>query len=119
MPKAPSSTYRLQLRKEFDFDQAAAIAGYLSTLGITHVYLSPCLQATSGSTSGYDVTDFKSVSRELGGTEAQARLWDAFAHSGLGQVLDIVPNHMALSQENPYWRDVLENGPDSRYASYF
>jgi (1->4)-alpha-D-glucan 1-alpha-D-glucosylmutase len=119
MPKAPSSTYRLQLRKEFDFDQAASIAGYLHALGISHLYLSPCLQAASGSTSGYDVTDFKSVSRELGGPQAQERLCSALASLGLGQLLDIVPNHMALTQENPYWRDVLENGPGSYYATYF
>jgi (1->4)-alpha-D-glucan 1-alpha-D-glucosylmutase len=119
MRKSPSSTYRLQLRKEFDFDQAASIADYLRALGISHVYLSPCLQATTGSSSGYDVTDFKSISKELGGPEAHQRLCVAFTEMGLGQVLDIVPNHMALSQENPYWRNVLENGPDSPYASYF
>ncbi len=119
MRKVPRSTYRLQLRKEFDFDQAASIAPYLHALGVSHVYLSPCLQATSGSSSGYDVTDFKQVSKDLGGTEAQQRLCHVLEENGLGQVLDIVPNHMALSEENPYWRNVLENGPDSPYATYF
>ena len=119
MRKTPSSTYRLQLRKEFDFEQAASISEYVSRLGVSHVYLSPCLQAASGSASGYDVTDFKSVSKELGGPAGHERLCNALANAGMGQVLDIVPNHMSLTQENPYWHDVLKNGPDSRYASYF
>jgi len=38
----------------------------------------------------------------------------------LGQVLDIVPNHMAITgNQNAWWWDTLENGPASRYAPYF
>ena len=37
----------------------------------------------------------------------------------MGLLLDIVPNHMSASSENAWWMDVLENGPESAYASYF
>jgi len=119
MRKNPLATYRLQLHAGFNFDAAAAIADYLSELGISHAYMSPYLQTAPGSTHGYDVADFKSVNNELGGAEAQERFCKRLDECGMGQVLDIVPNHMSLTQNNPYWRDVLENGPESRYASYF
>jgi len=119
MRKTPTATYRLQLHAGFNFDAAAAIADYLSGLGVSHVYMSPYLQTAPGSTHGYDVADFKSVNKELGGAEAHERFCKRLEECGLGQVLDIVPNHMSLTQNNPYWRDVLENGPESRYASYF
>jgi (1->4)-alpha-D-glucan 1-alpha-D-glucosylmutase len=113
------STYRLQLRPGFGFDEAAAIAPYLAELGVTHVYASPYLQAAPGSTHGYDVVDHSRVNDELGGAEAHARFCAALGEHGLGQVLDIVPNHMAITPENAWWTDVLENGPASRYAGYF
>jgi (1->4)-alpha-D-glucan 1-alpha-D-glucosylmutase len=113
------STYRLQLRPEFGFDDAAAVADYLADLGVTHVYCSPYLQAAPGSTHGYDVVDHSRVNEELGGAAAHARMCAAYADTGLGQVLDIVPNHMAITPENAWWTDVLENGPASRYAGYF
>lgn len=119
MGRFPSSTYRLQLRTEFDFDKASSVALYLNELGLSHVYLSPCLQAARGSSSGYDVTDFKAISKDLGGPAAHERLCLELNRVRLGQVVDIVPNHMSLTHDNPYWRDVLENGPDSRFASYF
>ena len=113
------STYRLQLRPGFGFEEAAAIAPYLAELGISHVYASPYLQAVPGSTHGYDVVDHSRVNDELGGAEAHARFCAALGEHGLGQVLDIVPNHMAITAENAWWTDVLENGPASRYAGYF
>lgn len=114
------ATYRLQLQPGFGFDEAAAVTGYLAELGVSHVYLSPCLQAADGSTSGYDVTDHSRLSEALGGEEAYRRLVKRLAETGLGQLLDIVPNHMALAgRANAWWWDVLENGPSSRYASYF
>jgi (1->4)-alpha-D-glucan 1-alpha-D-glucosylmutase len=116
---APLSTYRLQLRPEFGFDDAVAVAGYLADLGVSHVYASPYLQAAPGSTHGYDVVDHSRVNDELGGPEAHARFCSALGDAGLGQVLDIVPNHMAITSENAWWNDVLENGPSSRYAAYF
>jgi len=116
----PLSTYRVQLRPEFGFDAAAAIAGYLADLGISHLYSSPYLQAARGSTHGYDVVDPTRVNEDLGGEEAHARLCAALGENGLGQVLDIVPNHMAITERrNVWWWDVLENGASSRYAAYF
>lgn len=120
MPKHPLSTYRVQLRPEFGFDKAAEIAGYLADFGISHLYSSPCLQAARASSHGYDVIDPTRVNEELGGEEGHARLCRALGEAGLGQVLDVVPNHMAITQrQNTWWWDVLENGPSSRYAFYF
>src|SRR3984893_5067827 len=119
MPRTPCSTYRLQLHKDFAFDNAAAIADYLTELGITHVYSSPYLQAAPGSMHGYDVVDHQKVNEELGGAEGHARFCERLGELELGQVLDIVPNHMAIGPQNRYWWDVLENGPSSRYATWF
>ncbi len=119
MPRPPSSSYRLQLHSAFNFDDAAKVAGYLKGLGISHVYCSPYLQAVSGSMHGYDVVDPQAVNAELGGEEGQARFSSALEALDMGQVLDIVPNHMAAGQENAYWWDVLENGPSSRFAAWF
>ena len=119
MLRIPCSTYRLQLHKDFTFDDAAAIADYLRALGISHVYSSPYLQAAPGSTHGYDVVSHQMVNQELGGSEAHERFCTKLGEAGLGQVLDIVPNHMSLGKENRYWWDVLENGTSSRYASFF
>jgi (1->4)-alpha-D-glucan 1-alpha-D-glucosylmutase len=119
MGLVPGSTYRLQLHKDFTFDDASAIADYLKTLGITHVYSSPYLQAAPNSTHGYDVVDHRKVNEELGGAAAHGRFCQRLGELGLGQVLDIVPNHMSLGEHNAYWWDVLENGTNSRYASFF
>ncbi|HZR84646.1 MAG TPA: malto-oligosyltrehalose synthase [Candidatus Binatia bacterium] len=114
------ATYRLQLRPGFGFDAAAEVAGYLSALGASHLYSSPSLQAASGSTHGYDVIDHGRVSAELGGQAAHARLARELGRHGLGHVVDVVPNHMAIpGAENPWWWDVLEHGPASRYAAFF
>ena len=119
MVRIPTSTYRLQLHKDFTFEDAAAVADYLCDLGISHVYSSPYLQAAPGSMHGYDVVDHSRVNAELGGVEAHERFCSRLSEMKLGQVLDIVPNHMSLGRENSYWWDVLENGPSSRYASFF
>ncbi|TVP80298.1 malto-oligosyltrehalose synthase [Thioalkalivibrio sp.] len=120
MPAEPLATYRLQLHPGFTLDDASDVVPYLAQLGISHVYLSPFLQAAHGSTHGYDVVDPSRVNRELGGEEARQRLSAALDNAGMGQVLDIVPNHMAIAgDQNPWWWDVLENGPSSRYALYF
>ena len=114
------ATYRLQLHAEFGFDAAAAISDYLHQLGISHAYSSPYLQAAPGSQHGYDVVDHHKLNEELGGSEAYDRFCRRLSECSLGQVLDIVPNHMAISgRRNRLWWDVLENGPASRYASYF
>ncbi len=116
----PLSTYRLQLHAKFTFDDAMAIAGYLSDLGISHVYSSPYLQATQGSMHGYDVVDHNRVNDELGGSKGHERFSLELGRAGLGQVLDIVPNHMAIgTRANAQWWDVLENGPSSKFADFF
>ena len=119
-PNVPRATYRVQLHAGFTFDDGAAIVPYLSELGVSHLYTSPVLQAVRGSTHGYDVVDHGQVSAELGSAEGFARLTDALRAHGMGLVLDIVPNHMAISgEENRWWWDVLEHGPASRHASAF
>jgi (1->4)-alpha-D-glucan 1-alpha-D-glucosylmutase len=116
----PSSTYRLQLHRGFDFDAASAVAPYLAALGVSHAYSSPYLQAELGSSHGYDVVDHARVNSELGGSEAHARLSRSLRENQLGQVLDIVPNHMSIaSQENRWWWDLLRHGHRSDYAKYF
>ncbi len=96
MPREPASTYRLQLNATFTFDDAANVAAYLSELGISHAYCSPYLQAAPGSMHGYDVVDHQRVNEELGGEEGHQRFSASLAEQGLGQILDIVPNHMAI-----------------------
>ena len=116
----PVATYRIQLNKTFDLNRAAETVPYLKTLGISHVYVSPCLKAVSGSTHGYDVTDFTRVNPELGGEAAFDRFCRVLDENGMGQMMDIVPNHMAAHvSENALWRDVLTHGPDSRCAQFF
>ncbi len=119
MARVPGSTYRLQLHENFGFEKAAEIAPYLKKLGITHVYSSPYLQAAPHSMHGYDVVDHRKVNEELGGAAAHEMFCKRLGDIGLGQVLDIVPNHMSLGRQNRYWWDVLENGTNSRYAGFF
>jgi (1->4)-alpha-D-glucan 1-alpha-D-glucosylmutase len=97
------ATYRLQLGPHLDFRGARDLVPYLQELGVSHLYLSPAFEARSGSTHGYDVVDPTSMSEALGGEDEFLQLCEA----GLGVVLDIVPNHMAASDENPFWRDPL------------
>ncbi len=118
----PVSTYRLQLRAEFGFDDAAAVLPYLADLGVTHVYCSPWFQAAPGSAHGYDVIDHAALNAELGGQEAFERFVAACTAQGLGIVLDIVPNHMAVGApewQNAAWWSLLAEGPHSPYASWF
>ena len=116
----PRATYRLQLAPGFGFREAAAVVPHLVKLGISHLYLSPVLQAAEGSTHGYDVVDPSRVSTDLGGEEAFAQLVTTAHDAGLGILLDIVPNHMCIaSSRNGWWLDVLENGPASYYAAFF
>ena len=116
----PLATYRLQLHRGFTFADASRAVPYLHTLGITDCYLSPISKAAPGSDHGYDVIDPVVVNPELGG-EDQFREFVHTVHGhGMGVVLDVVPNHMGISKTlNRWWRDVLENGPNSRYARAF
>jgi (1->4)-alpha-D-glucan 1-alpha-D-glucosylmutase len=99
------ATYRLQLTPEFGFDAARERIPYLRDLGISHLYLSPSLQARAGSTHGYDVVDPTRISEDLGGEAAFRALADAVHAAGLGVVLDLVPNHMATDDANRFWTD--------------
>jgi len=115
----PTSTYRLQIHGGFTLDDAAEIADYIAKLGVSHIYTSPFMQAAAGSTHGYDPVDWNAVNVEVGGEAAHQRYCARLGELGLGQIVDIVPNHMALAPGNRFWWDVLENGPWSRYAEYF
>jgi (1->4)-alpha-D-glucan 1-alpha-D-glucosylmutase len=113
------ATYRVQLHAGFTLRDASAIVPYLDELGISHLYASPILAARRGSHHGYDVIDPKRVNPELG-TEPDLRsLADSLHRRGMGLLVDIVPNHMSASRENPYWEDVLANGEQSPYAKWF
>ena len=124
----PVSTYRVQLRPPapdhpgFGFDDAAAAVPYLADLGVTTLYCSPHLQAAPGSAHGYDVIDHSRVSSELGGSAGFDRMVHACRTFGLGIVVDVVPNHMAISgpeSQNAAWWAVLRDGRTSPYAAWF
>jgi (1->4)-alpha-D-glucan 1-alpha-D-glucosylmutase len=122
VPGAPDSTYRLQLTREFGFAEVAGVADYLSDLGVSHAYLSPVLEAVPGSRHGYDVTDHGRIRAELGGEGAFRAMAKRLRARGLGIVLDIVPNHMAVPANLPLNRQlwsVLRDGRDSTYAHWF
>ena len=116
----PRATYRVQLREEFDFDDAAAIVPYLEELGISHLDCSPYMEAVAHSPHGYDVVDPGRVSAELGGDAGLRRLDAALRNARMGQLLDVVPNHMCISDRaNRWWWDVLRTGRESPYAEFF
>ena len=117
--RAPASTYRLQFGPALRFADALAAVPYLHRLGVTDLYASPIAAATPGSTHGYDVTDPTRLNPALGTEDDFSALADALASSAMGLLLDIVPNHMAAHHDNPWWWDVLENGPASEFAPFF
>lgn len=116
----PRATYRLQFNSRFTLRHALELVPYLGDLGISHVYASPLLKATRGSTHGYDVCDFQKLNPEIG-TEADLEAFVRALHERkMGLILDIVPGHMGVSGcDNLWWWDVLTHGPASRYADYF
>ena len=113
------ATYRLQLHAGFPLCAARQVLGYLAELGISHVYLSPCLQAVPGSQHGYDVVDPSRISDDLGGEAAWVQFVRAARELQLRILLDIVPNHMSASRHNLWWDDVLQQGPFSSFADFF
>jgi (1->4)-alpha-D-glucan 1-alpha-D-glucosylmutase len=120
IPTHRRATYRLQLRAEFDFAAVGAVAGYLAELGVSHVYCSPYTQAAAGSTHGYDVVDPTRISDELGGVAGHRAMCEALRHHRLRQLLDIVPNHMSISdRRNRWWWDLLADGRSSPFAEFF
>lgn len=119
-PRIPLATYRLQFNRDFTFNQARAIVPYLKALGVSHLYASPYLKARSGSRHGYDIIDHNMLNPEIGTREEFEQLCAALRESGMGQVLDVVPNHMGVQGgDNAWWLDVLENGQASTYAGFF
>jgi (1->4)-alpha-D-glucan 1-alpha-D-glucosylmutase len=118
-PRIPVSTYRLQFGQQLRFNDAKALVPYLHELGITDLYASPLLRARRGSSHGYDVADPSHLNPELGTDEEFDALVAELQRHGMGLILDIVPNHMAASSENPWWMDLLEDGPRSAFASHF
>jgi (1->4)-alpha-D-glucan 1-alpha-D-glucosylmutase len=120
VPPPPSSTYRLQFHAGFTFEAARRLVPYLHDLGVSHVYASPYLRARSGSMHGYDVADPSSLNPELGSQEDFDQMVAALLQFGMGQLVDVVPNHMGIGDPGNYrWLDVLENGPASTYARFF
>ncbi len=119
-PRVPVATYRLQLHRELTLRDAAELVGYLSELGVSDLYTSPLTTARPGSEHGYDVVDPRQVNPELGGEEALAELAERLHAAGMGLLVDLVPNHMCIAGGlNPWWNDILENGPSSPYADFF
>jgi len=119
MPDRWVASYRLQLHAGFPLGEAQRVLPYLADLGISHVYLSPCLQAVPGSEHGYDVADPTRISDDLGGEPAWMQFVEGTRVHGLRILLDIVPNHMSASEHNPWWDHVLAHGPFSEFAVFF
>jgi (1->4)-alpha-D-glucan 1-alpha-D-glucosylmutase len=117
----PSSTYRLQIRRQFPLAAAGELADYLKSLGVQAIYLSPILQATSGSEHGYDITSHRQVDPERGGEQQRVALAATARELGMQTVVDIVPNHMGVADaaQNEAWWQLLRDGPDSEYAGWF
>src|SRR5262249_31123082 len=114
------ATYRLQLGSALGFDAVAELGPYLDTLGVSDVYLSPCFRSGPGSSHGYDVTDHNASNPERGRAAPFDRMAAEPASRGRALILDGVPNHMAIAGDaNPWWMDVLENGPASPRAGFF
>ncbi|HXT67126.1 MAG TPA: malto-oligosyltrehalose synthase [Nitrospiraceae bacterium] len=119
-PRIPTATYRLQFNRTFTFVDAMRIVPYLHALGITDCYSSSYLTAVPGSPHGYDIVDPTTLNPDLGPERDYWNFTDSLVRHGMGQILDVVPNHMGISQScNAWWLDVLENGPGSRYATFF
>jgi (1->4)-alpha-D-glucan 1-alpha-D-glucosylmutase len=118
--RIPVATYRLQFNHLFTLKQASAILDYLRSLGISDCYASPLFMARPGSLHGYDVIDPTKLNLELGTREDFNEFSAQLKKRGMGLVIDVVPNHMCIAGSgNQWWNDVLENGPGSRYATFF
>ncbi|MGV3742120.1 MAG: malto-oligosyltrehalose synthase [Burkholderiaceae bacterium] len=115
----PRATARLQFHKDFTLDDAIKVIDYYASLGISHIYASPLLTARAGSTHGYDIVDPTRINPELGGEDALRRFVSRLREKEMGLIADIVPNHMGVSPENPWWQHVLEWGRLSPYAGWF
>lgn len=118
--RIPVSTYRLQFNHLFKFSDAGKIIHYLHGIGISDIYASPYFKAKAGSLHGYDIVAHDAINPEIGTEEEYNEMIRELWKYGMGQILDIVPNHMCItSNENTWWMDVLENGLSSNYADFF
>ncbi|HSB72068.1 MAG TPA: malto-oligosyltrehalose synthase, partial [Candidatus Methylomirabilis sp.] len=119
-PRIPVATYRLQFNRSFRFETARRLIPYLASLGVSDVYASSYLAARPGSLHGYDIANHNALNPEIGTEEEYHAFVGALQAAGMGQILDVVPNHMGIAAGcNPWWNDVLENGPSSPYAEFF
>src|SRR4030065_1698899 len=118
--KIPLATYRLQFNHQYKFSDAKSIVSFLHELGISDCYASPYFKAKKGSLHGYDILDHNALNPEIGSEKDYNKFVDELKKYRMGQILDIVPNHMSIaSDENQWWIDVLENGPSSMDADFF
>ena len=119
-PRIPLASYRLQFNRNFTFEDATGLVPYLHALGISDLYASSYFAARPGSLHGYDIVDHGALNPEIGSLETYDRMVAALSERGMGQILDVVPNHMGIAAgANPWWNDVLENGRSSPYAEFF
>jgi (1->4)-alpha-D-glucan 1-alpha-D-glucosylmutase len=119
-PRVPVATYRLQFNRAFTFEHARRLLPYLEALGLSDLYASSYLAARPGSTHGYDIVNHNALNPEIGSEADFQRFVETVRAQGMGQILDVVPNHMGIAAgANPWWNDVLENGPGSPYAEFF
>ncbi|MGD1074799.1 MAG: malto-oligosyltrehalose synthase, partial [Thermodesulfovibrionales bacterium] len=119
VPRIPVATYRLQFNHGFGFSDAKKILQFLHELGITDLYASPYFRARKGSLHGYDIVDPNALNAEVGTQQEYDEFVSELHRHGMGQILDIVPNHMCIDSDNVWWMDVLENGPSSYDADLF
>lgn len=120
LARIPAATYRIQFNSRCTFADATALLPYLDALGVSDIYASSYLGAKPGSMHGYDITNHNALNPEIGTQDDYDRYVAALQARGMGQILDVVPNHMGIAAGcNPWWSDVLENGPSSPYAEFF
>ncbi|HVK55456.1 MAG TPA: malto-oligosyltrehalose synthase, partial [Burkholderiales bacterium] len=118
--RIPRATYRMQFNHDFTFAQATTLIPYLHSLGVSHCYASPYLRARPGSMHGYDIIDHASLNPEIGNAEDFERFVAMLKQHDMGQILDVVPNHVGImGSDNAWWLDVLENGQASAFAEFF
>jgi (1->4)-alpha-D-glucan 1-alpha-D-glucosylmutase len=120
IPRVPAATYRLQFNQALTFEAARRLVPYLDALGISDLYASSYLAARPGSPHGYDIVNHNALNPAVGTPADYDRFVEALRERGMGHILDVVPNHMGIAAgANPWWNDVLENGPSSPYAEFF
>ena len=120
LPHIPSATYRIQFNRNFTFAHARHWLAYFDLLGVSDCYASPYLKARAESTHGYDIADHSALNPAIGTAEEYEAFVNELHARGMGQILDMVPNHMGIGENsNVWWMDVLENGPSSLYAQFF